>query len=260
MFGDDDDFGDLLDGMGGNELEYKSTYTEIDIINAENKISNQCKKFVESMAIVYAGLDIENEKEEDSDINDVLTYTNKYQRAAIQQAKMEEFSLKGMMFQVAMGKHVLKSLITHLNSGGAVDDTLYERIFKAQTSLTNVTQVLNKYMRTLPSFFKNMADEMKEYGANFVNQEDEDDYDDYDEVDVLALPEGEDGDSYTMFDKPFRGQGALLDKLHEAMKEQESSLEEDIQKAEGIDVSKEGNVGDNPLRGEDGKIDSSDLL
>jgi len=258
MFDDTEDFGDLIDG--GENMEYKATYKKIKIKKVELEIEKLCRKFVHSMADVYAGLDLETDIEgaETDSISDVVTYTNKYKIAAANQARMEEFSLKTMMFQVKMGKHVLKSLVSHLNGGGQVDDTLFDRIFKAQTSLSNVTQILYKYMRTLPTHFKTIAEEMKTFERAV---EEEYDYHDYEEADGEELEMLEaSSDDYTMLDKPCRGHGALLDRLSEVMEAQKKELEKDITDADKIDVTKEGNIGMNPLRGEDGKIDTNALL
>jgi len=259
MFEDEDDFSGFIGDGLGEALEYKNTYNKLDIEVAKKRIENSCKKFVISMAAVYAGLDIERDFGDEEHSED-LVYITKFQKAAIQQAKMEIIPLRTMMYQVKLGEHVLESLIVHLNAGGASDDALYKRIAEAQSSLSDVTKTLYKHMRSIPTFFKELSEDMTTRGADFSDEEE--DYDDYEEFEGQSgAIEGEDTDEeYTMLDSPQRGQGAVLDKVREIMEAQKAALEVDNQIADGIDVTQEGNVNNNPLREEDGSIDSSSLL
>jgi hypothetical protein len=240
-----DDFDDIVDN---EDLDYTSNYKPLEVTQAELDIKKQCRNFVRAMASVYGDLDY---LPNDSELT--IHSENKTQIAFLQQADMEVIPLESILFQVQVGKHVLKTLMEHMNGGGSADATLFDRIFKAQVSLMGVTNTLSKYIRSLPNFFYQLSEDLKAFEIDTPAYT-SDDVEYVESNPSLISQHSEVDDDYSA--KPFMGQGDLL----KAIREQRESLNIDIQKSENVDVTKEGNEKNNPLRGEDGKMNLGDLL
>ena len=210
-----------------------------------------------SLASVYGGFSRESVGGTELEVS-----LDKYQQAFVEQSKIEANNLESMLFQVEMGKHLLKSLMKHLNNGGFQDEKIWRRINDAQHSLMKLNEAMVKFTRSLPSFFSQFAEDMNRYGLETTlasPQENFDEYEDIDDEELLALDIGDDeNEEYTLTDKPVRGQGNLL-KMLDAIMEQDVSLQADINEVENIDVTRDGNAGNNPLRDEEGKR-SDDIL
>jgi len=243
-----DDFDDIVDN---EDLDYTSNYKPLEIIKAELDIKKQCRNFVRAMASVYG--DLEYLPMNDSELT--IHSESKTQIAFLQQADMEVIPLESILFQVQVGKHVLKTLMEHMNGGGSADTTLFDRIFKAQVSLMGITNTLSKYIRSLPTFFYQLSEDLKSFEVNTPTYSNSDDVE-YVEHNQNLISQNSEIDDEEYSSKPFMGQGDLL----KAIREQREELNIDIQNSENVDVTKEGNEKNNPLRGKDGKMNLGDLL
>jgi hypothetical protein len=239
-----DDFSELLNG--GDEFgDYTSNYESMEVAVAEQTIRNKCRTFLRSMASVYGDI-TELPNSEELNIN-----LDKKRKAFLQQAEIESVPLESLLFQVSVGKHVLKTLVGHLNNGGAVDESLFDRIFKAQTSLMNVTNTLAKYIRSLPTFFSQLAEEMRIQEQEISELSSFDDATVVSESEVKSIDVGSSDEPI-----PYMGHGEML----KAIQEQRDALENDFNSVENIDTTRDGNLGNNPLRGDGGKLDIEDIV
>tara|TARA_R110001592_G_scaffold179174_1_gene420622 strand:+ start:2767 stop:3489 length:723 start_codon:yes stop_codon:yes gene_type:complete len=239
-----DDFSEMLNG-GDDFGDYTSNYEAMEVAAAEQTIRKKCKTFLRSMASVYGDI-TELPNSEELNIN-----LDKKRKAFLQQAEIESVPLESILFQVSVGKHVLKTLVGHLNNGGSVDESLFDRIFKAQTSLMNITNTLAKYIRSLPTFFSQLAEEMR------IQEQEISEMASFDDVTVVSESEVKSIGVGTPQDEiPYMGHGEIL----RVLQEQKDALENDFSSIENIDTTREGNLGNNPLRGGGGKLDIDDIV
>lgn len=238
-----DDFEDFINS-DEMELDYTSNYEDIDTKSATVSINNQCKQFIGAMSDLYMGVDL-SERENFG--------VSKAQKMAMEMARLEVIPLSNLLYQVKIGKHVLQTLIIQLNSGGFRDAELFNRIDKAQNTFAKLNETLIKYLHSIPQVFMGISAEMR-----MLDEQTAIEYEEANVVPdgVVSLPSGEDSDDeYSLMTRPIRGTGALI----KAIRETKAELEEDIAKANEVDVSREGNLINNPLRGGDGKLNIDEL-
>ena len=136
-------FGDDFDNP--NSMKEFENYVEFDIDSSTTTFYDDAKSIIDGIASAYLSLP-ENINTEDQHYIAA--------KKLIDNIKLiETTNLHVMIEQVRIAKHLLHTMIRRLDSGGHVNDSIYDTIREQQKQLMNIVLQFSKYARNLPDYF-----------------------------------------------------------------------------------------------------------
>lgn len=134
-------------------MQQFESYESYEVNEKNDSLKKQAEKVINNICDAYLSLPETDDEEDDPHLKKLRDYIK-----SIKEVETSNFLI--IAKQVKIAEHILDTLIRRLDSGGYVDELIYQNIREQRKDLMDTVLQFSKYARNLPDYFSIVRSEV----------------------------------------------------------------------------------------------------